>query len=466
MRAKKSYTKTEILESAKLGFEFEFYSNLPIEETSRSIAKYIKKRVVIPLALSNILKPTPLYHSPITPTADIFKLEPDYSGGKNMCELVTGPMSYRDARNVVIKMFEWIKDNGYTNERCSIHANVSIDGNKIPTLESIPQLNIAKFILGFDENLIYDVFPKRKESVYARSIKTLRPNKILFYSPSLEEFTRSTLTLPSDEKYYGVNFLKAEKGYLEYRYMGGVDYQKKTRKILDLVDYFILHLYDTLNFNGYYSESDRSKFKDLMKKQEKIYKSFIKYGEFKQNYPDVKVSVDMIDDDQTLSAVWGNIREKLFDLIISGEMIKGKFNYDTDLGRFQLRDTVLSNVKVFDIEFIDCELQGVIGRSWFYNCKIKNSRVDSCYAMKSNIFDFCKVADTPLHMTNVCNDCYIENKRYIINCEVNDGVIRNGEIGKLSKISKDTMIVELIEPSESTESFKEEDEKKDDKKKK
>jgi hypothetical protein len=35
-----------------------------------------------------------------------------------------------------------------------------------------------------------------------------------------------------------------------------------------------------------------------------------------------------------------------------------------------------------------------------------------------------------------------------INCEVNAGVIRNGEIGKLAKISKDTLIVEG-QPAES-----------------
>lgn len=468
MKVKKSYTKTEILESAKLGFEFEFYSNLPLEETARSLAKYLKKRVVIPLALSNILEPKPLYHSPVTPSADVFKLEPDYSGGKNMCELVTGPMSYKDARNVLIKAFEWINSNGYTNERCSTHANVSIDGNKMPTLVNIPQINISKFILDFDEKRIYDVFPQRAESVYARSIKKIRPNAILFYSPSLEDFSRATMTLPADEKYYGVNFLKAEKGYLEYRYMGGKDYQTKTRKILDLVDYYIIHLYETLNFNGSFSDADRAKFKGMMASQEKIYKSFIKYGEFKQHFPNIEVSIDMINDDQTLSAVWGNLRTKLFDLIITGGMKRGKFNYDTDLGRFQLRETKLSNCKVYDIEFIDCDIQGVIGRSWFYNCTVKNSRLDSCYAMKENTFDSSKIADTPLHITNICNDCFIENKRHVINCEVNSGVIRNGEIGKLAKISKETMIVELIEPSESPGSFKEEDKdkKKDDKKKK
>ena len=456
MKVKKSYTEAEILDGGKIGYEFEFYSNLSIEKTARGLAKYIQKRVVIPMALSNITEPKPLYHSPITPTADIFKLEPDYSGGKNMMELVTGPMSYKDARNVLIKVFEWIKDNGYTNERCSIHANISIDPNKLPTLVNVPQMNVAKFILDFDEGRIYDVFPQRKDSVYARSIKNLRPNKIMFYSPSLEEFTRSTMATP-DEKYFGVNFLKLEKGYLEYRYMGGKDYHTKARKILSLVDYYILHMFNTLNFNGQYSQVDRAKFKGMMEKQEIIYKSFIKYGEFKKNYPDIELSMDMIKDDQTLSAVWGNLREKLFDLVVTGGMTKGKFNYDTDLGRFQLQDTKLNNCKVEDIEFINCEIQGVIDRSWFYNSTIKNSRITNSWAMKENVFEFSKIADTPLHVTNVCNDCFIENKRFVINCEVNNGVIRNGEIGKLAKVSKETMIVELIEPSESDGGFKHED---------
>jgi hypothetical protein len=456
MKVKKTYTEAEILDGGKIGFEFEMYSNLSIEKTARGLAKYIQKRVVIPMALSNIKEPKPLYHSPITPNSDIFKLEPDYSGGKNMMELVTGPLSYKDARNVLIKVFEWIKDNGYTNERCSIHANISIDPNKLPTLVNIPQMNVAKFILDFDEGRIYDVFPQRKDSVYARSIKNLRPNKIMFYSPSLEEFSRSTMATP-DEKYFGVNFTKLEKGYLEYRYMGGKDYHTKARKILSLVDYYILHMFNTLNFNGQYSQVDRAKFKGMMEKQEIIYKSFIKYGEFKKNYPDIELSMDMIKDDQTLSAVWGNLREKLFDLVVTGGMTKGKFNYDTDLGRFQLQDTKLNNCKVEDIEFINCEIQGVIDRSWFYNSTIKNSRITNSWAMKENVFEFSKIADTPLHVTNVCNDCFIENKRFVINCEVNKGVIRNGEIGKLAKVSKETMIVELIEPSESEGGFKHDD---------
>jgi hypothetical protein len=443
MKVKKSYTKEEILDSAKLGFEFEFYSSLDVFKTAKALAKYLKKRVVVPLSMSALDEPKPLYHSPVEPSDTIFKLEPDYSGGKKMCELVTGPLKYSEARNILIKVFEWITDNGYTNERCSIHVNLSIDGNKLPTKYTIQNISIPKFILSFDENKIFDVFPKRKDSVYARSIKVIRPNRVLFYSPTLDEFSRSTLRLPADEKYYGVNFLKAEKGYLEYRYLGGADYEKKAKKILELTDYFVLHLYDTLNFEGF-TDGEKDKFRKMMDLDKQVYEGFVRYEDFKKIYPKITVSVDMQDDPQVLTAFWSTIREKLFDLIITGKMKEGEFNYDAELGRYQLKKTKLRDCRISEFEIIDCEVEGVIDNSWFYESKISNSRLSNCHMMKGNKVDFSKIVETDLHVDNELNDCYIENKKIVINCTVNRGVIRNGEVGKLARLSKETLVVEGI----------------------
>ena len=450
MKVKKNYTKTEVLDGGIIGFEFEFYSSKDVFETAKDIAKFIKKRVLVPLALSSLSDPKPLYHSPVTPTSDIFKLEPDYSGGKKMCELVTGPMKYKDARNILIKVFEWISSNGYTNERCSIHVNISIDENIAPTRFTIPNINIPKFILSFDENRIYDSFPKRKDNVYARSIKIFRLNNVMFYTPNLEEFSRSTLTLPTDDKYYGVNFMKAEKGYLEYRYIGGANYEKKSKKILDLIDYFVLHLYDTLNFEGF-TDKEKNDFKKIIELDKKVYDGFVRYEKFTKLFPKIEVAIDMNSDPQVIESMWRNIRTKLFDLITTGGMKKGSFNYDKEIGRYQLKDTKLIDCRISNVEFINCELEGVIGYSWFYDCKVKNSRINDSNFTKGNTVDFSKVSECELHVNNELNDCFIENKKNIINCQVNRGVIRNGEIGKLAKISKDTMIVES-QPTEISNS--------------
>lgn len=447
MKIKKNYTATEVQESAKIGIEFEFYSSMDIYKTGKELAKFIKKRIVIPMSMSTINDPKPLYHSPVTPTSDIFKLEPDYSGGNNMCELVTGPMEYREARNIIIKTFEWIQNNGYTNERCSIHLNLSINGNKIHTTYDIKNLVIPKFILTFDEKKIYKVFPKRENSVYARSIKNIRLNNVLFYSPSLEEFSRATLKMPSsstgtsnDEKYYGVNFLKANNNYLEYRYLGGQDYEKKGKDILDLLNYFILHLFDTLNFTGY-TDKEKADFKRMIDLDKQLYEGFIKYAKFKKLFPEIKVTADMNDDPQVLETMWVNIREKLYDLIVTGGMRKGNFNYDTEIGRYQLKDTKLTNCKVADVEFIKCKVEGIIERSWFFDCDISNARLLKCSLTKGNVLKFSKASDCELYTYNSCEDCYIESNHQVINCEVIRGVIRNGEIGKLAKVSKETLIV-------------------------
>ena len=217
---------------------------------------------------------------------------------------------------------------------------------------------ILKFILSFDENRVYEVFPKRKESVYSGSIKEITPNKSAFFiNPDSTIYSRNAFKVPS-EKYYGVNFLKAEKGYLEYRYMGGDSYEKKTKKILDLIDYFIIHLQECLNFEDY-NDSEKRAFQKMVKRQNKSGEAFIRFEAFQKSFPDIKVTLDMNDNPEVIEGVWTNLREKLFEFITTGNLKKGDYNYDSELGRFQLKGASLKNVKVTDVEFIDCKIEGV-----------------------------------------------------------------------------------------------------------
>lgn len=460
MKIKKNYSPAEILEAGRVGIEFEFYSNLKGHiETARALSKYIGKRIIVPMALSDIKELKPLYHSPVTPTDKIFKLEPDYSGGKTMCELVTGPMNYAEARNIIIKVLEWISNNGYTTERCSIHVNISIDNVKLPTIFDVKNINVLKFILSFNEENVYSVFSERRDSVYARSIKEILPNKSSFFiSKDSTVYSKNAFQTPF-EKYYGVNFLKLEKNYLEYRYIGGINYEKKTRKILDLVSYFVTHMHSVLNFVDYNASEVRD-FKKMVEKQHKIAQSFIKYASFKKEFPGIKVTLDMNDNDDVLEGVWVNLRDKLFEVIVTGNMTSGEFNLDTEFGRHQLKNTKLKNCRLTDLELINCELEGVMDRCFFYECKIKNSRIGFSVFLKGNTLDFSKVVESPLHAENTCSDCFIENKSNIINCQVIRGVIRNGEIGKLANVSKETAVVEQKEPTESDGSYKNESKQK------
>ena len=106
--------------------------------------------MVIPLAVSALGEdPKPLYHSPVLTTDTIWKLEPDFSGGKGMFELVTGPLPYKEARKVIIQVLDWISQFGSTTSRCSIHANISYNYEKIEPTTKIKDMEVLKFILGF-----------------------------------------------------------------------------------------------------------------------------------------------------------------------------------------------------------------------------------------------------------------------------------------------------------------------------
>ena len=87
-------TKEQILNSAQIGVEFEFYSNIGLEETQKSLSNLLNRKIQL----------EEKSHSDFVPDDKVFKMEPDMSGGKGLIELVTGPIPYRNARVIIIKM--------------------------------------------------------------------------------------------------------------------------------------------------------------------------------------------------------------------------------------------------------------------------------------------------------------------------------------------------------------------------
>ena len=108
------------LKFARVGFEFEFYmKDLSYYKTLEMLNKELS-----PVKVWGFRQ----YHSDFTPDKDNFKIEPDLSGGNNLVELVTGPLDYFDAKYYLVKIIKFIQNYGYTNDKCSIHFNLSFNG--------------------------------------------------------------------------------------------------------------------------------------------------------------------------------------------------------------------------------------------------------------------------------------------------------------------------------------------------
>lgn len=451
----KTYTNDEILNSSKIGLEFEFFSKMKDTEIARAIGKITGKRIVIPVKVVALGEdPSALYHSPVVTTDSIWKLEPDFSGGKGMFELVTGPLPYKEARKVTIQILDWIDQYGYTTSRCSIHSNISFNTSIIEPTTPIDNLDVLKFVLAFDEKPVYANFPDREKSVYARSIQSVIPNAFFFYKSVPTDYSVFSNTIVPNEKYYGVNFTKREKNYLEFRYMGGKDYEKKPKKVLDTIDYFIINFFNILNYPDY-TKSERSRLKKIFKKHAKLVKTFSNYENFAKSHKDIQLSVDLKNDPQIIKSYWERIKLDIFGLMVVSGLKKGRINLDTDFSRMQLAKAKLTHAVISDMDLIECELEGVINKCNMYFCTISNSRLKEGNAMKDNEFSTCKIKDVSLHATNICKDCFIENQDLPINCRVNGGVIRKGEIGAMAEVSDDTNIVEETDGAKTMEAPKE-----------
>jgi len=433
----------EILSSSKVGIEFEFFTELKIKSLSRDLSRTLGKKVIVPVEVKGFDEVEKgSYHSDLEPTNTLFKLERDFSGGRDMYEMITGPLPYEEARIIIIKMLQWIKIKGWTNDKCAIHLNISFNEFKVKLREPLINLNVLKFILGFDENFVYSRFPNRKDSVYAKSINNFYPISRFIFFDSPENIDKNDYILPH-EKYYGVNFTKLPKNYLEFRYLGGENYESKTFKILECLDYFVTQLYSTLQQGNTYTPAEKDKLYKTLKAQKKAVQTFSDPELFLVTYPDLRVTVDMRGEIEILKAFWTTLRDKLFSLVVDSGLKKGHFNLDNDMSVPQLRDGVMKKANhIQGMELFDCEISGTISDSDIYRCKIDSSRLSKCKILESSDIEGSKLENTSIMPGSTLTNCYVSNPSEIIDAKMIGGVIRKGIIGKNAEISKTTLIID------------------------
>lgn len=245
------------------------------------------------------------------------------------------------------------------------------------------------------------------------------------------------------EKYYGVNFGKVPKGYIEFRYLGGQDYEKKYSTILSMTEHFITSLYETLVHNKYTAE-DLKLLDAVLEKHRGIIESYKTYQVFKENYPKIKLMVDLKTYDQIVEMYYPKIREKIFDLLTKADLKEGLINYDADTGRLQLKDADL--MRCFEIEgmdIVDCKIQGNVINCDLFSCDLVNTSV-----FQSNLFGAtdvkeCKIEDSYVSKNVICQNSYVYGKRGVFSGEMEGGIFRQGRATKNARFGKDTEVIEI-----------------------
>ena len=425
----KDSSRISVLNASQIGIEFEFYSNLEVDETQKALSKLLNRKIRL----------EDKAHSDFQPSAEVFKMEPDMSGGKGLIELVTGAMPYRDARLVIIRMLGWIRENGYTTDRASIHLNMSFNPDFLEDKMMISKMNVLKFILEFDEKRVYKYFPNRENSTYAKSIKWVMPkHEAFYYNENLISSDNFTF---ANTKYYGINFEKAQKNYLEFRYIGGKDYEKRQDDILHLAEMFIMSVWKSC-FNPRFTPENKIEMKRILKKNEPLMDMLKDYNAVNKHWPKIHILVDLQDNPQVIEVQWNRFKKKVLELLAHGGLEEGIINYDSDYGSVQVKDGKFKTAYLLDgFEFVNCELSGNIENSWIYGCDVKGAQI-----LRSNLYQGTEVYDSKVessfvHGSCTLNNCYVFGRDGIFKGRMNGGIFREGGVGPHARFDNTEVIV-------------------------
>ncbi len=419
----------KILKCAKIGIEFEFYSNLSYYKTLE-----IMNHEFSPVKVHGFRK----YHSSFKPDKDNFKLEPDLSGGSNMAELVTGPLDYFSARHYLLKTLKFIQKYGYTNDKCSLHINISFDMEKCD--KNISDLNILKHILRTNEDEIYSIFPSRQNNIYAKSVKKLIPFKDYDFSNVAVDVIKQSLRIPND-KYYGINMSNindADSARLEYRYIGGKGYEKKSGDILELMDKFVIQTYE--NIGAGFDNDDIEELGEFLDSKISNFKTFNKYDNFLVEFPTIDIQIDQDGQYDVVNSYYPKIYNKIFDLIESVEELKDcVINYYTGEHKIEVVGAEfksIMNIKNFD--FINCEIySGIFNDCNFMSCEITNSHINKATVDKCDLKNS-KLISSSIEGSSLDN-CFFMGG--FLNSDMDGGIFRSGKIGPYGTLSSTTKVV-------------------------
>jgi len=425
----KNSNREEILNASLCGVEFEFYSKLGLKETTKQLEDLLGRSIKI----------EDKAHSDFEPTDKEFKIEPDMSGGKGLMELVTGAMPYRNARILMIKVLGWIRQNGYTTERSGIHLNISFDKDFLQEKNMISRMNTLKFILDFNEAQVYKLFPDREASVYAKSIKWVMPKVDAFHFDSVNTSVHN-YDFP-DTKYYGINFEKKLKNYLEFRYLGGKKYEEKQDSIFYLWEMFIYQMWKSCN-NSEFTEQNKLELRRILNKNKPVAQSLRDFRNINKNWQDIEVMVDLGTHSETIDMYWDRMKHKVMDLITKGGMTAGIVNYDSDIGHIQIKDGKFPTC--FHLEgydFIDCEIRGNIENCELFNCKLEGSILKRC-----NLYQSTKAIESKIESCYVHGSCsivnsYVFGKDGIFKGHMEGGIFREGMMSDTARFNDNVEIV-------------------------
>ena len=237
-----------------------------------------------------------------------------------------------------------------------------------------------------------------------------------------------------------LTLIKKNENYLEFKYIGGKDYEDRQDGILYLIDRFILQTWKSC-IESSFTDINKIELKKIMQINLPFREILKNHKKIKEYFPKIEIMVDLQESDTVIELHWGRIKDKVVSLMSTSGLKKGVINYDSDLGVIQIKDgefPVCYELKKVDL--VDCSIVGSVFESDLYGCTLEKSYLEFCNLFKGTTVNNSKIKSSYVHGSCNAVNCYIYGKDGIFKGKATGGIFREGMIDKNARFD-DTEIV-------------------------
>lgn len=425
MRKPKTYSVKEVYNSTQIAFVFEFFCSKQSSFIVEDLKKILGKNVV-------------LTDESIDPTYTNAILLKEYDGKRPRYQFKVGYQNHKEMPTFLNTVLFWINENASLDHSTLLKVSLNYNFNELNTLHSISNMDVGKMVLKMDEKFVNSKFPEMKGNPFAMSVKKLVPYNMSINASHIVNM-RNNFKYPIAE-YYGIDFSDQTRGNITFNYIGGEKYSEKAQEVNEVIDYYVLSTYQVLN-SSEYTPTMIQELNELTEEYRKFRKCYYDPKRFMETYKDLTVYIDLNKGPSLVEAQWFQIRDVLAKLILESEVKKGKFNWDTEMGIFQIKDAVIENSIITDFQIVNSNVSGVLERCHLWKCKANNSRIVNSTLVNRNEINECYLEKVRADRNNQINESYVVNYGEIINCDVNESVIKNAGIGDKAKLDENSLVI-------------------------
>jgi hypothetical protein len=424
----KNYSVNEVLNATYVGLTFEFFSTKDSQFIIEDLQNISGKQVIL----------TDENYEPTWSTAILLK---EYSGPRSLYKFSIGLQNYQTIGTILNDTLKWINSSAYVNESTGLKIKLNFDNKQLQTINTISNMNLGKLILKLDETYIHQRFPEASKSPYALTMKKLVPLNNFALSEPMIHHINEDFEIPK-ESYYGIDLTEQRYGNLIFNYSIGAKYPEKIKEINELLFCYILTAFNSINEKEY-TEAENKEFEKLTEDYRKLRRCYYDPKYFLNEYKDIKISVDLISNQQTIISFWDKIRDNLLKLMVESNFRKGYINLDTEDERYQLKNADLYGVKIKNVDIARSDLNGcVFENAYLYHAKVTGSQLFGGIIVNSCEISESKLSNVRIDRANKIHKCYILNMGEVVNCNITESIVRNATMGKETKLDEHSIVIE------------------------